>query len=255
MTNGENAVNNPLAKVRLSQLPASLRLLLTLFLLTMSAGYCVALLHLYLTYSPVDGKAGLSLTDLQLAFYGNPQRILLAAKIDGGSMSIFLSNPADKQKVLRWIEQGAPEAEFTQSIQPILQANCMRCHSKTGPASFRPLTDYAAVMKVVQPDRGESLAALARVAHFHILAFALIFLGVGLIFCCTQWRESVKVSVIGLPYACIAIDFGARGLAKLHPGFVYGVLVSGALMGLSFGMMVLAPLYELWLKRSAHKEG
>ncbi len=248
-------MNNPLTNVRLSQLPASLKLLLTSFLLLMSAGYCVALLNLYLTYSPVDGKAGLSPTDLTLAFHGDPKRILLTAKIVGGSMAVFLPNPADKQKLLRWIEQGAPEAEFTKNIQPLLQANCVRCHSKTGPASFRPLTDYAAVMKVVQPDRGESLAALARVAHFHILAFALIFLCVGLIFCCTQWRESAKVAVIGLPYVCIVIDFGARGLAKLHPGFVYGVLVSGALMGLSFGMMVLTPLYELWLKRSAHKEG
>jgi hypothetical protein len=248
-------VNDPLANVRLSQLPASLKLLLTLFLLTMSVGYCVALLNLYLTYSPVDGKAGLSLADLKLAFHGNPKRILLIAKIDGGSMAVFLSNPADKQKLLRWIEQGAPEAEFTKNVQPLFQANCVRCHSKTGPASFRPLTDYTAVMKVVQPDRGESLAALARVAHFHVLAFALIFLCVGLIFCCTQWRESVKVAAIGLPYVCIAIDFGARGLAKLHPGFVYGVLFSGALMGLSFGIMVLSPLYELWLKRQMHKEG
>jgi len=248
-------VNDPLANVRLSQLPASLRWLLTLFLLTMSAGYGVALLNLYLTYSPVDGKAGLSLNDLQLTFHGDPNRILLASKIDGGSMSIFLTNPADKQKLLRWVKQGAPEAEFAKNIQPLLQANCVRCHSKTGPASFRPLTDYTAVMQVVQPDRGESLAALARVAHFHILAFALIFLGAGLIFCCTQWRESAKVAVIGLPYVCIALDFGARGLAKLHPGFVYGVLVSGALMGLSFGIMVLSPLYELWLSRKAHKEG
>lgn len=248
-------MSHPLANVRLSQLPASLKWLLTLFLLTMGAGYGVALLNLYLTYSPVDGKAGLSPTDLQLAFHGDPKRILLTSKIVGGSMAIFLSNPADKQKVLRWIEQGAPEAEFTKNVQPILQANCVRCHSQTGPASFRPLTDYAAVLKVVRPDRGESLAALARVAHFHILAFALIFLCVGLIFSCTQWREPVKVVVLGLPYVCIVIDFGARGLAKWHPGFVYGVLVGGALMGLSFGMMVLAPLYELWLERKMRKEG
>jgi hypothetical protein len=248
-------MNNPFAHVRLSRLPASLKLLLTMFLLLMGVGYAIALLNLYLTYSPIDGKEGFSPNDLKRAFHGEPQKeTLLAAKLEHGTMAAFLTNPADKNKVLGWIHNGTPEATFASNVQPIMQANCVRCHSETGPAKFRPLTNYQQVMAVAQPDHGESLQSLARIAHFHILAFALMFLCIGLIFSCTQLPESVKLAVIGLPYLCIVIDFAARGLAKLHPDLVYGTMLSGGLMGASFAVMTLTPLYELWLKREMRQE-
>jgi hypothetical protein len=51
-----------------------------------------------------------------------------------------------------------------------------------------------------------------------------------------------------LPFAAVFIDFGTRARAKLNPTFVYGVMLGGALLGLSFAVVILTPLYEMWVR-------
>src|SRR5437867_7070491 len=118
-----------LNSLRLSQLPRVVRLVLTYSILVLAAGYLIAMVNLYLTYSLTDGEPGLTVMDLKRAFYGRRDNTRLAAKIHGGSMEQFLPNPGDKEKILTWIQDGASEKGYEDIVQPILMQNCIRCHN------------------------------------------------------------------------------------------------------------------------------
>jgi len=234
---------------RLRDLPAAQKLLLTLFLVTIGAGYGVALVNLYLTYHLTDGEPGLSLADLRRAFYGNRENTKLASKIDGGSMAQFLPRAGDKEKILSWIQDGASEEAYQRVIRPILQQNCVRCHNPAGLQRFAPLTSYEEVMAVAQIDRGEPPQLWARVAHTHIQSIGLLFFVLAGLFSFTQVRERVKVAVIVLPFLVLLADFGLRFLIKYEPRLVYLMAASGALMGLLFAALIVVPLHEMWLRK------
>lgn len=238
-----------LSSVRLSRLPAVIKTVLSLSIIMLGIGYVIALLNLYLTYSMTDGEPGLTPNDLRRAFYGNRDNTRLAAKIHGGSMEQFLTVPGEKEKILSWIQDGASEPRYQDTVRPILEENCIRCHSEAGVASFRPLTTYAEVMTVTEIDRGEPVALWARVAHTHIQSIGLIFLVLGLVVSFSSLSELLKQILVATPFLALVTDFGARALTKYFPGLVYVVMLTGAVLGLSFAVMVLLPLYEMWLKR------
>lgn len=70
-------MTTPFDSIRLMKLPLPLKVLVTCFLLLMGAGYLVSMLNLYLTYSLVDGKPGVTPEDLKRAFYGERKRTIL----------------------------------------------------------------------------------------------------------------------------------------------------------------------------------
>jgi hypothetical protein len=201
-------------------------------------------------YSMLDGKEGLSPDDLKRAFYGDRTNTRLAAKINGGSMEQYLPNPVDKNKILNWIQDGAHESDFNDDIKSILARNCMRCHNPIGVMSQRPLTSYVEVMEVVKIDRGEPPALWARVAHTHIQSIGMILFLLGGLFAFSSVRSSIKTILIVLPFLALVADFISRFLAKYHVGFIYVMMAAGAVMGVSMGIMILIPLYEMWLKKS-----
>ncbi len=234
---------------RLARLPFALKLALSCFLVTVGTGYLVAGVNLYLTYHLTDGEPGLGIGDLRRAFYGNRENTKLASKIDGGSMAQFLPRAGDREKILSWIQDGAAEDGYHATVKPILAQNCVRCHNPNGLQRFTPLTSYEEVMVVTQIDRGEPPQLWARVAHTHIQSIGLIFLVLAGIFSLTQTPQWVKTAVIVLPFAVLLADFGLRYLIKYAPGLVYGMAVSGALMGALFAVLILVPLYEMWLRK------
>ena len=239
-----------IASVDLRKLPLPFRLVISLTLIVLGAGYLIALVNLYLTYNLTDGEAGLTVSDLRRAFYGHRENTKLAAKINGGSMEQFLPKSGEKGRILSWIQDGAPREGYTAVVAPILNANCVRCHNPEGLQRFAPLTSYEQVMAVTQIDRGEPVSLWARVAHTHIQSIGLIFLVLGCVFCCTSLAERVKIAVVTLPFLALLADFGARFAAKYYPGIVYVMMLSGAAIGASIALMILAPLYEMWIKKA-----
>jgi hypothetical protein len=235
---------------RLAHLPIPQRLVVSLVLIVLGVGYLIAMYNLYLTYNLTDGEPGLTVSDLRRAFYGRRENTKLASKIDGGSMAQFLTKPGDKEKILTWIQDGAEQSGYETVVRPILQENCIRCHNPNGLQRFAPLTSYEQVMTVAQIDRGEPTALWARVAHTHIQSIGLIFFVLAGAFSFTSLKPAVKNLVIVLPFVLLLVDFGARFLAKFVPGIVYLMLVSGAGMGLLFLVMIVTPLYEMWLKKA-----
>ncbi len=234
---------------RLRNLPLPLKLVISLGLIVLGFGYLIALANLYLTYNLTDGEPGLTVSDLRRAFYGNRETTKLAAKIDGGSMEQFLPRPGDKEKILSWIQDGASREGYEAAVRPILAENCIRCHNPEGLQRFTPLTSYEEVMVVTQVDRGEPVSLWARVAHTHIQAIGLIFLVLGAVFSFTSLPEKWKAVIVVLPFATLIADFGARFLARVLPSIVYLMMLSGALIGLLFAVMILVPLYEMWIQK------
>jgi hypothetical protein len=234
---------------RLSRIPVPLKVVLSLTLIVLGTGYLIALYNLYLTYNLTDGQPGMSVNDLKRAFYGNRDNTKLAAKIDGGSMAQFLTRPGDKGKILSWIQDGADLNGYESMVRPILAQNCIRCHNPNGLQRFTPLTNYEQVMTVAQVDRGEPVALWARVAHTHIQSIGIIFLILGGVFSFSSLPERWKITIVAVPFAALLLDFATRYLAKYVPGVVYFMIFTGAVTGLSFGIMMLYSLYDMWLKK------
>ena len=70
-----------------------------------------------------------------------------------------------------------------------------------------------------------------------------------MVFSFASLGEKWKVAIVSVPFLALLVDFGSRYLAKYYPNVVYLMLVSGALLGFSFAVMIVVPLYEMWLKR------
>lgn len=231
--------------------PVPWKAVVTLTICVLGIGYLIALANLYLTYHLTDGEPGLTAADLRRAFYGNRANTKLASKIDGGSMEQFLKKEGDKEKILSWIQDGADTAGYERTVKGIIEANCVRCHNPNGLQRFAPLTNYEEVMAVTQVDRGEPVQLWARVAHTHVQSIGLIFFVLGGVFCLTSLSNRLKLAIVVAPFVLLLVDFGARFLARYWPGTVYIMMGSGALIGLSFALMILRPLYEMWLKRDS----
>lgn len=241
--------------LRLETLPVPLKLVLSATLIVIGIGYLIALVTLYLTYSLTDGDPTLTVVDLKRAFYGNRENTKLAAKIHGGSMEQFLPRAGDKEKILSWIQDGAPRQGYDTVVRPILNKNCIRCHNPQGLQRLTPLTTYEEVMAVTEIDRGEPLALWARVAHTHIQSIGLIFFVLGTIFSFTSSFGRWKTLLVLVPFLALLIDFGARFFARHYPDAVYLMLISGSVLGGMFGLMTLAPLYEMWLMKPPGPRG
>ena len=63
----------------------------------------------------LDGEPGVTPADMKRAFFGDRTNTRLAAKSAAG-MEQYLPNPADKNVILNWIQDGANEHNFA-SVQ------------------------------------------------------------------------------------------------------------------------------------------
>ncbi len=231
---------------RFSDISVSEKILNSVFLVTIGVGYLFALLNLYYTHEGRDGQPGLSVDDVKLAYYGSHSQTRLGAAING-PMEQNLPNPAAKTTILNWIEHGAKEVEFHEQVEPILNNNCIKCHSAASGMSIPHFTSYANVVKLTETDTGATIPALVRVSHIHLFGIAFILFFVGRIFILCEMPIWLKRWTVAVPFIFLLSDISAWYFAKITPGFAYMVIVAGGLMGLSFAAQILTSLYQMWL--------
>lgn len=242
-----------MSDIRLSDLSLSRKVMITLFLLVMGAGYLFAVVNVYVSRRYQDGKPGMSIEDVVRSYHGSREMSLLEAKIHG-SMSDYLPDPLGRATVLNWIRDGASEKDYPK-VEPVFQDHCVVCHSLEGISSFAPLTSYAEIKPLTAMDRGVSILSLIRTTHTHILSMGMMFLILGLAFSFTSVSERVKVIAMALPFLAIMVDMGSWWLTKyVHRLFAYAIVWGGALTGLSFGVLFAVSLYEMWLRRAPVKK-
>jgi hypothetical protein len=231
---------------RFSETSVSEKILDSMFLITIGIAYLFALLNLYYTHQGRDGVEGLSIQDVVIAYYGSHNQTRLGAAING-PMASNLPNLGAKTEILDWINHGAPEDEFNEKIQPILESNCIMCHSAESGMSIPHFDSYNNVVKLTETDTGATIPALVRVSHIHLFGIAFILFFVGRIFLLCEMNVTLKRTYVALPFIFLLLDISSWFITKIIPDFAYVVVAAGGLVGTTFGLQILICLYQMWL--------
>ena len=229
---------------RFKDISISERILNTVFLLTIGLGYIVALTNMYYTHQGRDGKPGLSIDDVVIAYHGSDTQTRLGSAIQG-VMQPNLKYKSDTDVILRWIHNGADEPEYVNTIAPILNRDCILCHSPSVNPSLPDLSNYAGAAQVAHSG-GATLSALIRVSHIHIFGIAFILFFIGKIFLLCDINVIIKRVAVVIPFAAMLLDVLSWFITKSIPSFAYVVVVSGALMGTSMGLQIMISIYQMW---------
>ena len=230
-----------------AEFPTVLKVLFSAALLTLGVGYVFAMLQIYLTHAGLDGKPGIDANDIAIAYGGNPASNHLTTALLGPMSANAPSR--DKRAIIDWTLDGATQADFDQTIAPIIENRCMRCHdgSEAGAPRFKGYKDWAAL---AQPDTGMSLATLVQVSHIHLFGMTFIFFVAGFIFSHARIKSTwLKLTIIAAPFLMMFTDIASWYLTKMNPGFAWIIIVSGVLMALSFAAEWCISMFQMWIYR------
>lgn len=231
-----------------NQLPTSLKTLYTMVLLVLGIGYIFALIQIYVVHADRDGRPGLSVEDIRIAYSGSKADTRLEAALRG-SMSGMLPE-SERARIFEWIRtEGASEAVYESHIRPIIDRRCAGCHDGSNPHA-PSLTTFDDISRLIAIDTGVSVGTLVRVSHVHLFGITFIFAITGLIFCHAHMRSQVlKNAVIAMPFVAIILDIASWWLTKVSTPFAYIVVGGGALMALSFAVQWSVSMYQMWFYR------
>ncbi len=230
--------------IRFKDISVSERILNTVFLLTIGLGYLAALANMYYTHQGRDGKAGLSIEDVVISYHGSNSETRLGTAIKG-IMEPNLKFKGDQELILHWIQRGADEPEYNELIAPILNRDCILCHTPSINPSLPDLTHYATVSEVAHGG-GASIPTLVRISHIHLFGIAFILFFIGKIFLLCDLNIFVKRIAVIIPFAAMLLDVVSWFITKSTPSFAYAVVFSGALMGISMGLQIVLSVYQMW---------
>lgn len=226
------------------QLPQALKVLYTMVLLILGLGYIFAMIQIYEVHSGRDGRPGLSVEDIRIAYSGSKTDTRLEAALKGPMAGMLPGE--ERARIIAWVRQGGEEGTFSQTVQPILQNRCLGCHNGSNP-HIPTLTSYQEVKNLAQLDTGMSIGTLVRVSHIHLFGLTFIFAFTGLIFSHAYVRRNyIKSIAVAMPFVAIILDIMSWWLTKVSTPFAYVVFAGGALMGVSFAYQWFVSMYQLW---------
>jgi hypothetical protein len=232
-----------------SELPYSQRVLYTATLLVLGLGYLFAMINLYHTYA---GRAGgnpliLSYNDLVTAYSGSGKGSRLESALRGPMSTMLPSD--DANVIITWVYEGADRAKYEKDIRPLLEQRCMACHDGSNP-KIPNLAGYDNIKKVTEQDRGANIFTLVRVSHIHLFGIAFIFFIMGLMYSHAYVRPVwLKCTIVAFPFAAIVVDVLSWYVTKVFNPFAWVLMAAGLLMGLSFLLMWVTTMYQLWFSR------
>lgn len=231
---------------RFQDASVSEKILDTMFLLTIGVGMLFALIYVYATHQGNDGKPGLSVADIRIAYYGKHEQTRLGAAING-PMSDRFAYPAQKDVILKWIDSGASEEGYKEKVAPIVNSRCIMCHSAEAGMGLPPLTSYTAIKKLTKTDTGASIVSLVRVSHIHLFGISFILLLLGRIFLLCEMPVLLKRVTVAIPFLAMLADILSWFATKVLPGFAYVVMIAGMLLYLSIAVQIVVSLYQMWI--------
>ena len=229
------------------ELPISMRTLFTGALLVLGVGYIFAMLYIFAAHSGADGKPGLSVDDIKITYSGSKD-VTPLEKALRGPMSGMLPQK-DLATMLDWIRDGADKKTYTATIENIVSDNCLSCHDGSNP-HLNNLDGYENIEAVVAQDTGQDLFTLVRVSHIHLFGLTFIFFIVGFIFSHAYLRPVwLKSLIIILPFLGVISDVLGWYVTKVFTPFAWVVMIAGAVNGLSFAVMWVISMYQMWIYR------
>ncbi len=229
------------------ELPISMRTLFTGALLVLGLGYIFAMLYIFAAHAGADGKPGLSVDDIKITYSGSKETTQLEKALRG-PMSGMLPQK-DLAAMLDWIRDGAVKKTYTANVESIVADNCLSCHDGSNP-HLSNMDGFDKISAVVAQDTGADLFTLVRVSHIHLFGLTFIFFIVGFIFSHAYVRPLwLKSTIIATPFAGVIADVLGWYVTKVYTPFAWVVLIAGAFNGLSFAVMWVVSMYQMWVYR------
>lgn len=230
--------------VPFTELPLVQRVVYTWTLLILGLGYAFASLYVFESHAGRDGNPMLSVEDLVIAYSGSKSGTLLESALKG-PMSNML--PAEENLLLvDWVRRGAGEEEYKAKAAAIFKKRCIACHNNRNP-HLPSLEGYAHVKLVTEQDTGADIFTLVRVSHIHLFGLTFIFFIISTIFAHAFLRhEWLKITIVTIPFVAIALDISSWYITKVYEPYAWMLIISGAFMGLSFGVQFFISLYQMW---------
>lgn len=222
-----------------------IKLLFSGYLVTIAAGYIMALVQILFTHGMADGQFGLSLNDIVYSYYGNRSGSVLESKLNG---SMKPNAPdQDRFKMIQWVRDGGSEEVYNAEIKPIVERNCVMCHNAEA-GSLPDFTQFEGLKPLTESSHGATFQSLTRLSHIHLFGISFIFMFVGLIFSFSTGVPCyLKYPAIIMPYLFLLVDIASWWLTKLNPHFAWLVIIAGAGLGLSFAFMWTVSMYQMWI--------
>jgi len=236
-------------QIRLSQLSIQLKIAISSFLLSMGYAYLFAQINLQLNTRPADGDAsGLAtVQDIIVTYHGDRSQTLLGQKING-SMRQYLPDEEDKIAIEQWITNGRTEEEYTEVVQPLMDAYCVSCHPYGDQPDY-PLETYEQVFASAEPDSGPSIGKLARFTHYHAFGMGIFAFLLSFTFAFTTFSSPFRTFGVALPFLSIFLDITCWWLTRLiSPAFAYLVYFAGLMTAVSFAITIFGSLYDIWFR-------
>lgn len=228
----------------LADLALPVKTLFTGYLLAIGLGLMVAGGQILLTHGMADGKFGLSIDDLVFSYYGDRSGSTLEGKLNGSMKD--MAPPEVRFEIVKWVREGAPDAEWDTHFKDVFAANCVPCHSNM--PNIPNFTLLEEVKKVAKVNEGASIPTLTRVSHIHLFGISFIFFFVGWIFTyATGFSPMTKALLIFTPFAFLIVDVAAWWLTKLEPNFAWFVMIGGFGYSLAATIMIFTSLYQMWI--------
>ena len=227
------------------ELPVSMRVLFTGALLVLGLGYLFGMLYVFAAHSGADGQPGLSVDDIKITYSGSKD-VTRMEKALRGAMSGMLPQQ-DLAAIVEWIHAGADKRAYNSDIAAIVEQNCLSCHDGSNP-HLANLDGFDNIQTVVAQDTGADLFTLVRVSHIHLFGLTFIFFVLGFIFSHAYMRPVwLKAVIIAMPFAGVTADVLGWYVTKVFSPFAWVVLLAGAFNGLSFAVMWIVSMYQMWI--------
>jgi len=227
------------------ELPISMRTLFTGALLVVGLGYLFAALYVFAAHSGADGRPGLSVEDIKITYSGSNETTVLESALQGPMSGMLPAK--DLEILLKWIRDGASKRSYSEGIETIITVNCLSCHDGSNP-HLSNLDGFENIQQVVAQDTGTDLYTLVRVSHIHLFGLTFIFFIIGFIFSHAYLRPIwLKSLIIATPFAGVIADVLGWYVTKVFTPFAWIVLIAGMLNGLSFAVMWIVSMYQMWI--------
>ena len=205
---------DPFSSIRLSTMSMPVKLLLTATLMTLGTGYIFALSNIAL-------KIGFSTEEVALRYYGNEA----------------------SREALRELEEGAePTADGAAGI---VEGESFSFDDLEADESIaeEPIVSIP------------SMEALVSEGHFHLFGYTTIFFLCGLVMVFAEMPGWLKNTLIVAPFAASVLDIWSMLLTRfVGPGFAWLLIISGMVMALSFLMVFVIGMYQLWFLHNHREE-
>ncbi len=231
--------------LNLTKLTLPVKVLFTAYLLITSIGFVVAGVLILLTHGMYDGRFGVSIDDIVYSYYGKRDGSKLETALRG-SMKPYATEE-ERQILIQWVRNGAPDDEIDTKIMPIIQKRCASCHIHMPDMD---ITKKEVLKQMAQVDTGISISRLTKLSHIHLFGMSFIFMFIGFIFSFSVGIDRVlKAVLIAVPFVFQFIDILAWWLTKFWPWFAWFVIVGGFGYFVASGVMIVISLYQMWFMK------